>query len=126
MRILTKEFSRLARKFGIDDESLGTAIDDADRGLIEADLGSHLIKQRIARKGAGKSGGYRIIIYYRRASRSVFLHIFAKKAKANLNAAELEAYRDFARILDDLTERQLLELVDRRGWRVIQDAEEGS
>lgn len=108
----------MARKCGIDDASLNSAIDDADRGSIEAELGSCLIKQRVARKGAGKSGGYRIVIYYRRAQRSVFLHVFAKNAKANLSPAELEAYRDFARILDGLTEQQVLELVDRRGWRI--------
>lgn len=119
MRVLTKEFSRLARKFGLDDKSLHAAVDDADRGLIEAEIGNCLIKQRVARTGRGKSGGYRVVIYYRRASRSIFLHVFAKNDKANLNSTELEAYRDIAKILDALTERQLLELVDRRGWRMI-------
>lgn len=119
MRILTKEFVRLARKHGIDDQSLHAAADDADRGLIEAEIGSCLIKQRVARQGGGKSGGYRVVVYYRRASRSVFLHLFAKNVKANLNPNELEAYRDFAKILDGLTDLQLLELAERRDWRLI-------
>jgi hypothetical protein len=40
----------------------GIAIDRADRGLIDADLGGGLIKQRVARSGQGKTGGYRTIV----------------------------------------------------------------
>ena len=36
---------------------LSAAIDDATTGLIDARLGSELIKQRLARKGQGKRGG---------------------------------------------------------------------
>ena len=35
----------------------------ADReGLVDADLGGGVIKQRIARKGGGRSGGFRTIV----------------------------------------------------------------
>lgn len=34
-------------------------------GLIDADLGSGVIKQRLARKGQGKSGGFRSIVLFR-------------------------------------------------------------
>jgi hypothetical protein len=33
--------------------------------LVDADLGGGLIKQRVARKGKGKSGGYRMLVAYR-------------------------------------------------------------
>ena len=50
---------RFAKKAGIGDVVLCEAIRDAERGLIAADLGGGVIKQRIARPGQGKSGGFR-------------------------------------------------------------------
>jgi hypothetical protein len=58
----TKEFARFARRAGISDEVLCDAIDRAERGLIDADLGGGLIKQRVARPRQGRSGGYRTVI----------------------------------------------------------------
>ena len=57
----TKWFGRFARREGIADSSLLEAIERAERGIIDADLGGGLIKQRVARKGQGRSGGYRPI-----------------------------------------------------------------
>jgi hypothetical protein len=54
------------------------AIARAERGLIDADLGGGLIKQRVARQGQGRSGGYRMILAYRMKDRAVFLYAFAK------------------------------------------------
>ena len=63
-------------------------------GLIDADLGGGLIKQRVARKGQGKSGGYRTILAYRSGERAVFLYGFAKKQRDNIEADELEDWRE--------------------------------
>ena len=46
-------------------ERLCDAIARAERGLVDADLGGGLIKQRVARRGGGRSGGYRTVIAYR-------------------------------------------------------------
>jgi len=62
---LTKPFARFARQAGLRARDLKTAIDDADRGLVVADLGGGVIKQRVACPGAGKSGGFRVIIVLR-------------------------------------------------------------
>ena len=58
-------------------------------GLIDADLGDGLIKQRVARRGQGKRGGNRTVIAYRRGDRAVFLLGFAKSDKANVEDDEL-------------------------------------
>ena len=57
-------FAKFAWKEKIDDDALCDAIDRAGKGLIDADLGSGLLKQRVAREGAGKSGGYRTLIFF--------------------------------------------------------------
>jgi hypothetical protein len=78
-----------ANREGINDATLVAAIDQADRGLIDADLGGGLIKQRVAREGGGKSGGYRTLVFFRQEERAIFAFGFAKSDKANLSAAEL-------------------------------------
>jgi hypothetical protein len=54
-------------------------------GLVDADLGGSLFKKRVARQGAGKSGGYRTLLAARIGSRHVFLHGFAKHAVTNIS-----------------------------------------
>ena len=70
MRIFKSKWSeRYARKEGIADAALEAAIDQAEKGQIDADLGGEVIKQRISRPGQGKSRGYRTIVLFRRVSR---------------------------------------------------------
>ena len=112
MRVFkTKEFARFARRERIADDQLCEAVKRAERGLIDADLGGGLIKQRVARPGQGRSGGYRTIIVWRIRQRCIFVHGFAKSGKADLTPDELEVYRKFAALLlgydDKAVERAL-------------------
>ena len=94
MRVfLTKGVERFARRQRIADASLSEAIERAERGTIDADLGGGLIKQRVARPGQGRSGGYRMIVAYRAAGRAVFLYAFAKSDRDNIDDDELAALR---------------------------------
>jgi hypothetical protein len=90
----TKSFRRFQRKERIADAMLWDAVVRADSGLIDADLGGGLIKQRVARKGQGKRGGYRTILAYRSGERAVFLYGFAKNQRDNIEADELEDWRE--------------------------------
>jgi hypothetical protein len=91
-----KPFSRFARKCGIDDSELCVAFFNLERGLIDADLGSGIVKQRIARKGEGKSGGFRVIVVYRSGNLAVFVHGFAKSDVGNIDRYELAALKKLA------------------------------
>ena len=93
---LTKWMARFARKENLSHASLCDAIARAERGLVDADLGGGLIKQRVARAGKGRSGGYRTIIAYRRAGRAFFLFGFAKNEKENVGSDELKSVREIA------------------------------
>ena len=62
---------RFAKKAGIGDVALCEAIRDAERGLIAADLGGGVIKQRISRRGRGKSGGFRTLIVFQAIARVI-------------------------------------------------------
>ncbi len=90
-------FAKFARKERISDAALSDAIRRAEQGLIDADLGGGLLKQRVARDGEGKSGGYRTLIFFRSGDRAIFVVGFAKSDKANLNALELGALKKAAK-----------------------------
>lgn len=98
MRIFkNKAFARFARKAGLTDTALCQTIKDADRGLIDADLGGGVIKQRVARPGGGKSGGFRAIILFKVGTRAFFVHGFAKNEQDNIRDDELVAFKMLAR-----------------------------
>jgi hypothetical protein len=64
--------------------------------LIDADLGGGVIKQRMARRGSGKAGGFRTIIVFRSGDRAVFVHGFAKSDLENVRPDELAALKKLA------------------------------
>jgi hypothetical protein len=119
----TFAFSKDAAKADVSDDGLREAIARAEKGLTDGPLGGFLIKQRVARQGQGRSKGFRTVICYKRGEIAVFIYIFAKNKKANLNKNELEQYRDFAEELAEYTDEQFSRLVAERGWRQIEDAQ---
>ena len=99
----TKAFARFADREGLEDAALCEAVGRARRGLIDADLGGGVIKQRIARKGRGRAGGFRAIMLFRQHELTFFVYGFAKASRANLRRNELEAFRMLADALLNLT-----------------------
>ena len=116
---LPKSFQREAKSDGVSDEDCREAIRRAERGLIDAELGGRLIKQRIPRGNQGAAKGSRAVVFYKRGEVAVFLHIFSKSDKANLRKSELAEYLKLAKALEELTESKLQELGATRGWREI-------
>jgi hypothetical protein len=93
----TKWFTRFARSEMIGDGRLCEAIRRAEQGSIDALLGGGLIKQRISRSGGGRSGGFRTVIAYHAAQRSVFLYGFAKNERGNIDARQLADLKKLAK-----------------------------
>ncbi len=102
--LMTKTFARFARKAGLTDVSLAKAAVEVAAGEFDADLGGHVYKQRVARAGGGKSGGFRTIILFKVGGHSFFAHGFAKNEKANVTAKELKALKKLAEVLLDLSD----------------------
>jgi hypothetical protein len=89
----TKTLAKFTRQNSINDADLVDAVGRAVRGLIDADLGGQIIKQRVARPGQGKRGGFRMIIGIR-SDRAIFLFAFAKNERENIEKAELLTLRE--------------------------------
>jgi hypothetical protein len=92
-----KGFARIQRRERITDSALAKVVRNGEDGLVDADLGGGLVKQRIARPGQGKSGGFRTVIAYRRGDRAIFLLGFAKNERDNVDDEELDELKALAR-----------------------------
>ena len=119
-----KGFARFQRKERIGDAALFEAIGRVEAGLIDADLGGGLVKQRLARKGQGRSGGYRTVIALRRGDRAVFLYGFAKNERSNIDGDELDELRRLARGFLGLAAQPLAALVAEGELMEVTDDED--
>ena len=83
-----RDFARWQAGERLPDSALCNAVEEMERGLIDADLGGALYKKRVPRPGAGKSSGYRTLLSARMGKRYVFLYGFPKSDKANISLSE--------------------------------------
>ena len=121
MRIYkSKWFVRFAKKERIADAMLRQAIENAEKGLIDADYGDGLIKQRIARPGEGKSSGYRSIILFRKGERSFFVYGFAKRDQDNIDKGDERDFKELAAALLNASDEQLADLVESGTYQEVQ------
>ena len=108
MRIFkNKAFSKWAEKESVSDDALRVALNEIERGLIDADLGGHVLKKRIAVGEKGKSGGVRTLLAYRMKSKAFFVYGFAKRKQVNIKDDELKALKLYASMLLGFSEKEL-------------------
>ena len=113
MRVLKNAwFGRFARKRKISEEVLWDAVDRAEKGLVDADLGGGVIKQRIARPGEGKSKGYRSIVLYRKGDKAFFVYGFPKSDLGNIRGDEEEQFKKAAKLILALSDDQIRQLIE--------------
>ncbi len=108
MRVFkTRVFDRWAGKAGVTDIALLKSAADIECGLVDADLGSNLFKQRVALPGRGKSGSTRILLVTRFAGTLYFLFGFEKKNRDNITQRELGIYQSLVSTLVVLNNEQI-------------------
>ena len=105
-------FGRFARKRKISEEVIWDAVDRAEKGLVDADLGGGVIKQRIARPGEGKSKGYRSIELYRKGDKAFFVYGFPKSDLGNIRGDEEEQFKKAAKLILALSDDQIRQLIE--------------
>jgi len=86
-------FSRFASKEGITDNELLGMVDQLEADQTDANLGGDVYKVRIARPGEGKSGGHRVIVYFRNAFRTFFTYGFSKNDQGNISEKDLKRFK---------------------------------
>ena len=113
MRIYkNKAFSKWASKEGVTDQSLIEAVDEIESGLVDADLGGHVFKKRVAVGGRGKRGGVRTLLAYQKNDAVFFIYGFAKNQRANVLEHELRGLKAYAALLLSYSRKELLQAID--------------
>lgn len=102
-----RSFARWQARTGLSDFTLCKAVNEMERGLVDADLGYFLYKKRIARPGSGKSSGYRTLLSARIGSCYVFLYGFLKSDQANITQDEKDALQYAGKVFLDLSAADL-------------------
>jgi len=107
-------FARFAEKEGITDGELKEAVSQLEVGQADADLGGGVYKVRVARPGEGKSGGYRVIVFFRSEERTFFVYGFAKSDRGNIDQGELRVFKYRAKDSFSLTENEIKDRLKKR------------
>lgn len=124
LKLMTRSFARFVRRERIPRPALAQAIARLGEGSVDADLGGGLFKQRAARPGQGRSGGWRTVLVYRAADRAIFVHGFAKNAKNNLSAKELSELKRLAAVILAMATEELHAMIENGDWIEV-DEEDG-
>ena len=82
-------------------------VNQLEAGQADADLGGGVFKVRVARQGAGKAGGYRVIVFFRSGDKTFYQYGFAKSKRDNISPKELRWYKDLAKTYLTLTDQQI-------------------
>jgi hypothetical protein len=89
----TKWFAHWAEKESLSPQALCRAVNEISRGLVDANLGGHVVKKRVASGGRGKSGGFRTLLAFKLNDKAFFLYGFAKNHQSNISDKELKALK---------------------------------
>jgi len=115
MRVFkTQKFAKWAKKQNVTDKAVKKAVGEMQKGLIYAELGDGLCKQRIARPGQGKRGGHRTLIAFKKDDRSIFVFGFSKSDRGNIDPDEEKTYRDLAKFFLNLSNEQLNNMIGEK------------
>lgn len=113
MRIFkTRLFAKWAKKEKITDDLLRQSVSEMERGLVDANLGSHVYKKRLPSKGQGKRGGARTILVYQISQKVFFVFGYSKNEKANITDEEKKLAKELAKEMLAFSDRQLSKLIE--------------
>ena len=114
-------FAKFAKQYQISDLKLFDAVARAESGLVDADLGAGVLKQRVARDGAGKSSGFRTILFFRSGDRAIFTFGFSQNDRAQLTTEELAQFKKAAKLLLAFPQAQIDAMVSLGKLKEVQD-----
>ena len=107
-RILkTKTFSRWLNKNDLNNHQLLAAVEEMEKGLVDADLGCNVYKKRVKLPGMGKRGGARIIVATKLLKKWYLIFGFTKNERSNISNDELLSLQEAAKRLLHLSDREI-------------------
>ena len=91
------------RKNKIANQELFSAAAEMAEGLIDADLGAHVVKKRVAVGGRGRRSGARAIVATNFGNKWIYIFGFEKNERSNIDISELKALQELAKTLLELS-----------------------
>ena len=117
----TKAFDKWAKKERLKNTELIQAINEIEKGLVDADLGSGIYKKRISQNNRGKSACARSFIAYKAAQKAFFLYGFPKNARSNITEKETQALKRMAKEVLNYSHNQLERLIKNQELMRVKD-----
>jgi hypothetical protein len=115
-------FTRFARKENISDRELRDIVKQLEAGQADADLGGDVYKVRLSRPGEGKSGGYRVIVFFRSEDKTFYQYAYPKSSRGNIGQKELRSYKRLAKIRFAMSDRELADAINAGEFIEIEES----
>jgi hypothetical protein len=100
-------FTRFAKKEGITDDELREAVNQLEKEQADANLGGGVYKVRVARYGEGKSGGYRVIVFFKSKERTFYAYGFTKSGMDNISEKQLRNFKLAAKTIFKYSDEEI-------------------
>jgi hypothetical protein len=120
----TRYFSNWLEKTELTDALLLNAVEEMERGLIDADLGGGVFKKRVALPNRGKSGSVRTLIATNKNDRWFFMLGFEKNQRDNIDKSELKLLKEYAKTMLSFSDAMLDTALTRNDLKEINHDEE--
>ncbi len=119
MRYLAnKTFQKDLKHNKLDANYLHGVLDDIFKGRAQS-LGAKMYKIRAARKGQGKSGGFRNIFFWKKSELIIFCLLFSKNEKDNLSQDEKKALKLLSEDYSNHTESEINTKIKNKVFKEI-------
>ena len=116
--LANKTFQKDLKDYKLDDNYLHGVLDDILNGRAQS-LGAKMYKIRAARKGQGKSGGFRNIFFWKKGELIIFCLLFSKNEQDNLGPDEKKALKLLSEDYSSHTERDINTKIRNKVFREI-------
>ncbi|GHU47287.1 addiction module toxin RelE [Spirochaetia bacterium] len=112
MRIFkAKWFTKFVERETISDGELKEVVRQAETGQV-VNLGGDVFKIRLARAGEGKSGGYRLILFFRQGEYTFFEYAYPKSKRDNISDKDLKRFKILAKTHLALTDKEIKKRIE--------------
>jgi hypothetical protein len=118
-----KKFKKWQFENNIKNIQLLEIVDEINNAPKKGKIGQ-FYKKRIKIEGAGKSGGYRVIIAAKIGINYFFMYGFKKNEKSTLDTREEKLFKEMAEQYLSYTEKELIALVDNKMFEIVQIGED--
>jgi hypothetical protein len=115
----SKDFDRFARGQRWPHDQLVGIVEEIEAGLIDGDMGSGIVKKRVAREGGSKASGFRLIVVFRLGERAVFVEGYAKNVKKKHTPQEIRALRLLAKVILSMPDEKLAMAIESGELREV-------